>query len=247
MRSISKGDEPACVASLRREMRRAQQETGRQPVADDWNLGDCAQPVRQALCVEQQGLCAYCMQRIKPHGYRSELHTRGGMKVEHFEDRATHPERMYDWDNLLGVCGGEFRGSAGLVEHCDTSRGSQPLCVNPATTSPPCPEDAFTFEKRPPDGIANGQGLWIHPTDPAYQRDIDRLNLNADHLVYNRWSVLHELGKRLSACGDEASRRKFLRRRFVAAATPGRHGLLPFAPLVADYVERKMRVKGMAP
>jgi len=258
VRTIDKRSEPPCLAELRREARRIETETGRPSAGDDWNPGACGDSVRRSLHDEQGGLCAYCMGRIKPHGYRSELHELGGMKIEHWDDRSSHPERMYDWDNLLGVCGGEYRGADGLVEHCDTSRGSAPLHVNPGTRSPPRPEDAFVFKPTPPpepDPDRPGpshqrQGMWIHPRvhDSTEARDIETLNLNADHLVKNRHAAIEELRLALSKHGSlgEQAVRSWLRRRIDTATRPGPSGLPPFAPLIADYVRKKMRAKGMS-
>jgi len=249
VRTIDKRTEPPCLADLRREAARIEAETEAEPSGGDWDPGHCADTIRKALCAEQAGLCAYCMQRIKPHGYRSELHSAGGMKIEHFEERAAHPRRMYDWDNLLGVCGGEYRGASGLVEHCDTSRGDKPLQVHPATAAPPRPEDVFEFRGEPPASWtgAKKQGVWIHALDQSVEGDIDMLNLNADHLVDNRLGVKRELQERLRNLPDERARRLFLRSRLKTASEAGPRGLPPFAPLVVDYVERKMRAKGTSP
>lgn len=185
------------------------------------------------------------------------------------DDRSTHPERMYEWDNLLGVCGGEYRGPDGLVEHCDTSRGNVPLHVNPGTRSPPRPEDAFVFKHAPfePEPEPNPerpehprqsvvrQGVWIHPRDPeaarnsksAEARDIKALHLNAAHLVKNRHAVLEDLRLALRKSGSvgEQELRGLLRKRFSTATTPGPNGLPPFAPLIAEYVRKKIREKGI--
>lgn len=253
MRTIEKQIEPPCLAELRREANRVRRETGKPPVAKDWNPAQCVHALRQALHDDQGGLCAYCMGRIKPHGYRSELHELGGMKIEHWVDRSSKPERMYDWDNLLGVCGGEFRGPDGLVEHCDTSRKDEPLHVNPGTISPPRPEDVFEFSARPPEPSRRAslpRGLWIHPRDQdsAAAHDIAALNLNADHLARNRHATLEQLRLALRIRGrDEQALRNILRRRLRTATRPGPSGLPPFAPLIADYVRKKMRAKGIDP
>jgi 5-methylcytosine-specific restriction endonuclease McrA len=95
VRSIEKGQEPRCVAELRREARRIAKDTGKAAVPTDWEPKDCGDPIREALWREQGGLCAYCMRRIEPRGDK--------MKIEHFVSRSLEPNRMYDWDNLLGT------------------------------------------------------------------------------------------------------------------------------------------------
>ncbi len=253
MWTIDKQGEPVCLAGLRREAKRIESQTERPPTGDDWNPATCAAPIREALHAEQGGLCAYCMGRIKPHGYRSELHRLGGMKIEHWRDRSTHPQRMYDWDNLLGVCGGEYRGASGLVEHCDTSRKAQPLRVNPGTRAPPRPEEAFEFKPTPPSAAStkhsgpNHRGIWIHANDAEATRDIDLLNLNAKHLVGNRYGAIQEMRRTLARrqSKGEASIRDLLRKKLAVATQPGPNGLPPFAPLIAQYIRKKMRAKGM--
>ena len=246
MRVIPKGHEPRCVADLRREARRIEVDSGQPPCGDDWSPGGCADTIRGALHDEQGGLCAYCMQRIKPHGYRPDAHEQGGMKIEHWMDRSGHPRRMYDWDNLLGVCGGKYRGPDGLVEHCDTSRRNLALHVNPSSQAPPRADRVFAFRSEPQEAETKArQGIWIHATDPAAKPDIALLNLNADHLVSNRHLARQDLRILLSKQPDEAAVRETLRKRMRSATQPGRNGLPPFAPLIAAYVEAKMRAKGM--
>ncbi len=252
VRTINKGREPECLAVHRREAKRADKESGGTNTGDAWNLSEgCPESIREALCVEQGYLCAYCMQRIRPHGYRSNLHNKGGMKIEHWADRSSHPARMYDWDNLLGVCGGEYRGGGELVQHCDTSRGNRPLVVHPKTESPPRPERVFFFSASPPPTVdcPKGQRLWIRVAEDlpeglanAIVGDLESLNLNADHLAKNRHSVLVELRHALSRCDDI---NKFLRQKWRAVTRPGVQDLPPFAGVIKDYVEKKMRSKGL--
>ncbi|MEM9461449.1 MAG: hypothetical protein AAGF11_45215 [Myxococcota bacterium] len=177
------------------------------------------------------------------------------MKIEHWQDRSTHPRHMYDWGNLLGVCGGEYRGAIGLIEHCDTSRKAQPLRVNPGTRAPPRPEELFAFKSTPPPTTSakhpdvKHPGLWIHANDARMSRDIDLLNLNAKHLVSNRHAAIQQMRRALAKnqARGEASIRDLLRKKLTAATQPGPNGLPPFAPLIADYIRKKMRTKGMTP
>jgi len=74
VRTIEKQPEPSCLANLRREAKRVARDTKKPAVGSDWAPRDCGGPIREALCREQHGLCAYCMRRIRPYGQ--------GMKIE---------------------------------------------------------------------------------------------------------------------------------------------------------------------
>jgi uncharacterized protein (TIGR02646 family) len=229
VRRIDKGNEPACLAEVRREARRIQNDTGKAPHGGDWDLKGCAQPVRASLCTEQLGLCAYCMGRIEPRPYSA---TAGGMKIEHFVARSDEPSRMYDWDNLLGACGGQFVWGGDVVETCDTARRNRPLRIHPANSAP-SPEDVFTPE---------GDGR-LSARTPEAQADLQILNLNAQHLINNRSGVIDALRQRLRQ--DDSP--KALRRLYETATTPAAGSLPPYAPVAARYLERKMRQHRVTP
>lgn len=233
VRLIEKREEPDCLSSLRREAKRVEQTSGRQPVASDWDPRECASPIRKALCAEQMGLCAYCMSRIKPHGFREELASDGGMKIEHFRSRTDHPREMYDWENLLGVCGGVFRGHDGPVRHCDTARADRPLHVHPAKR-PPNPELVFVYNK---DGTITGE------TQDA-RDDLGVLNLGADHLVSNRHEVIQKIRADLRRRGGDSA--AAIRRYYLTATIPGSEGLPPYAPVAVSYLVAKARQRNVA-
>ena len=206
----------------------------------------CPDEIRQRLVEEQGAICAYCMQRIKPHGYRDGRPGDGGMKIEHWLDRSKNEERMYDWDNLLGVCGGEYVDARGKVEHCDKSRQALDLYVHPATDTAPRPETVMAFERRPPGGGSPPfPGVWIHGKTDEARSDIDTLNLNAEHLVRNRREAVDAVDMALRNARNDSAARQILRAmwREVTAST----GDLPvFARLVREHVEKKMRRYGMS-
>ncbi len=229
MRRIEKGNEPSCLAEVRREARRIEQETEKAPQGDDWDLKGCAEFVRRSLCAEQFGLCAYCMGRIEPRGYHPG---RGGMKVEHFTPRSENARRMYDWDNLLGVCGGRTVWGGEEVETCDKARGNRPLYIHPANRSPD-PEEVFTTDNH---------GSLRASTHHA-ENDLRVLNLNAEHLILSRRGVIDRIRQKLSK--DDSP--KALRRLYHEATTPHAGSLPPYAPVVTRYLERKMRQHKLTP
>ena len=90
MRTIQKGPAPATLTQHRQ-----------QPHANYDNYAD-KDHLRQALVAEQRGVCCYCQSRIRA--------TPDGMKIEHWQCRASFPDLQLEYRNLLGACpGGEGR------------------------------------------------------------------------------------------------------------------------------------------
>lgn len=133
------------------------------------------QILRESLWREQGGICAYCMQSIKPNGQ--------SMKIEHFHARNSDNE--LDYHNLLAVChGGEGR----RVEHhtCDTCKGDREIHISPLNAG-----DMLTISY-----TSNGI---ITTSKPGGQDELDAiLNLNDKYLVQNRRKQLHALKKGIS-------------------------------------------------
>lgn len=79
--------------------------------------------IRDMLCKEQHGLCAYCMRKINPQE----------MKIEHYKPLAKNKEGALDYQNYLGVCyGGEKEGDEKPhILCCDAARKDKKLRINP--------------------------------------------------------------------------------------------------------------------
>lgn len=227
MRRVRKGTEPDCLADVRREVVRIMRETGRPLTSNDWELlKDCAGAVRDALRRDQDGLCAYCCGTLGSDGQ--------SMKIEHFLPRSQHPERMFDWSNLLGVCLGRAKlGEQPPLTHCDTSRGDRPLHVHPVT-SPRDPGELFPVNITARAGEALGS---VRPTSPEAAVDVDTLNLNATHLVHNRAEEVRQLRRLLQA--DSSTDR--LRRLLRTATEPVRGQLPAYAHVREAWLRRKLR------
>lgn len=218
-------------------MRRIEREANKPPESKDWNPGACAPPIREALHRDQYGLCGYCMQRIGRHGCSDHPKPLGnrGMRIEHLEAREYAPRRMYDWDNLLGVCCGRSGSPSGdIFDHCDRSRGSRDLQLDP-TRRAPDPEGVLDYRRCPDTG-----GLLIE-ADPPYDEDLRRLNLNNPTLARRRRDAEMAIARRLARLRQPGERRRTLERLLTVATTPDPNGELPeFAPVVVRYIHRKL-------
>ena len=159
MRAIVKGAEPKSLEQHRS-----------MSYSDYGNYTD-KDKLRAALVAEQQGLCCYCMGRI-----RSEL---GKMKIEHWRCQANCPNDQLIYRNLLGACfGGE--GQPYERQHCDTRKGNLDLLWNPA-------DPTHNVQKR----ISYGTDGTIKSDHAEFDRQLNEvLNLNLTRLKNIRKGVL---------------------------------------------------------
>lgn len=130
--------------------------------------------LRLSLVGEQQGICCYCMGRIRPDA--------SSMKIEHWQCQANFPEVQLSYRNLLGSClGGE--GQPGHLQHCDTRKGDAALQWNPA-------EPSHMIESR----IRYGMDGSISSDNETFDAQLNEvLNLNLPLIKNNRKSVLDAL------------------------------------------------------
>lgn len=244
MRWIEKGSAPACLAERRREALRVERASGKEPQATDWEPGNCAPGIRASLHRDQRGLCGYCMQRIGRDGcldlqadHEDGRVSNRGMRIEHIVAREAEPRRMYDWDNLLGVCCGRSTGPGQAVfDHCDRTRGSTALRLDP-TRRAPDPELVLSYQRCGETG-----GLLVVAGAP-YDADVETLNLNHPVLARRRRVAEDAIAAELARCQKRGvSRSHALKRLLAVATTPDARGELPeFAPVAARYIERKMK------
>ena len=111
---ITKGSEPGELTTFR-------QNIINQKKTYDWN--DCPiqvkNAIRKKLVLEQNGLCAYCTREIGED-----------CQIEHFYSRNQYSQKMFDYDNMLGVDNSKkvdyrFKGI------CENGRGSKSLTLSP--------------------------------------------------------------------------------------------------------------------
>lgn len=166
MRTILKGAAPNSLTQHRQQQH-----------ADYDNYQD-KDGLRQALVAEQRGICCYCQSRIRA--------TPEDMKIEHWQCQADFPALQLDYRNLLGACtGGE--GRPAKHQHCDTSKGNQPLGFSVCDAAHPI-ERQIRF-------LGDGR---IEASDTQVGAAIEHvLNLNEARLVANRKATLDGFIQRL--------------------------------------------------
>ena len=207
MRAIAKGREPPSLTTHRQA-----------PHGDYDNYRDKG-ALRNALAVEQRGLCCYCMGRIRPGANE--------MKVEHWRCRARYPDEQLSYRNLLGACpGGE--GKPFRSQHCDTRKGDDDLRWNPA-------DPAHAIEARLRYGLDGA----IESGDAAFDTQLNRvLNLNLAFLRNNRKVVLESLLRWWGAQSKPVPRERIERQRDRYAV--GNGALAPYCQVAVWWLQRKL-------
>lgn len=111
---ITKGTEPSELTTFRQSIKNQ-----RKPY--NWNDCPChvKKAIRKQLVKEQNNLCAYCTREIDED-----------CQIEHFYSRNQYPQKMFDYNNMLGVDNSKkvdyrFRGL------CENGRGCQNLDLSP--------------------------------------------------------------------------------------------------------------------
>lgn len=81
--------------------------------------------IRNSLIKEQKGLCAYCMRRLEPDGFHTQ--------IEHWYPLSRDKSKALSYSNMLGVCdGGKSSDHRKKVLCCDASKNDETeMAVNP--------------------------------------------------------------------------------------------------------------------
>lgn len=141
---------------------------------------DVTRAIRESLCEEQGGLCAYCMRRITPDN----------MTIEHYvAQHGDDPEKerlSVKYGNMLGVCKGIY-GHGRKAQTCDKHRGNRAFRV-----LNPLKKDTLQSLRYRSDGL-------IQSNDEDVKHDIALLNLNssATPLPENRRKAIEALHNKL--------------------------------------------------
>jgi uncharacterized protein (TIGR02646 family) len=206
LRNIQKQAEPTSLTQ-----HRCNQHTDYDNYAE---MGD----LRVSLTTEQQGICCYCLQRIRASDT--------DMKVEHWQCQNRYPQRQLDYANLLGACrGGEGRRSRDQT--CDTKKGNSDLSYSPAS------HDVEVRVRYLGDGT-------IESDDTQFDSEInDVLNLNEGRLMRNRKSVLDAFKERLRKKGATDAD---LRSELASWNGHGGGDLSPFCQVIVHYLKKKLKI-----
>lgn len=183
---------------------------------------------RQRLCVEQTGLCAFCLGRIRPAS--PIIDTATGTTLAHVEPLQLAPRRIFEWDNLVGAC----PGGSGTARHCDNLQGNRRLYINPAST--PGLERHIRYS----DG---GRLRYVGPTlcgrtRVQIQAEFDEiLGLNIERLQANRAALIDEARREMERLGWT---RGNLEREIRRWSTPGPDGYVPYFCVAVFYLAKKL-------
>jgi len=179
--------------------------------------GNLKRATREALFIEQTGLCVYCGRGIK-------LEEHGWHHIEHFRPRASYPDLELAHDNLFPSCGPR-----------QPPRGSQPTCGNmksdwfdEACHVEPMPEKdcqcRFVFAS---SGRIKGDGSL------QADRMIRVLNLNHEELVADRSALIEDLDGEL---GKGVSLHELIKAFDDVSETGAR---VSFANVALQYLQRR--------
>lgn len=208
MRRIIKAGEPAAL----QRYRRTAGEPG--PGFDGMPRG-VKVALRDALLSEQGWLCCYCMRRVDE----------SGLRIEHHASQREHPERRLDYRNLFAACSGDLGGEP----HCDVSKGSTPVEVDPLTVQA--------------EWFGYGTDGRMATTRGDLAADLVTLGLNTRGLVSARRRALQQFLRTVAGRGK--SGRSWSKKRLEQAlarvlATRGDGRLTPFCEALAYWVRRRI-------
>lgn len=147
----------------------------------------CFRAVSNSLEILQKGLCAYCQIRID-----SSI----GSHIEHIWPKSNHPEKTFQWDNLVLSCthSEEIRATrlAGGVS-CGHSNGKCKWpAYDPRFISPSEADCERYFEYRVSDGKVQPAHVLSQPEFERAEFTIKLLNLNCGRLCRMRKDILEE-------------------------------------------------------
>ena len=151
--------------------------------------------IREALCKEQHGLCAYCMRRIVS---QKENPNDQEARIEHYVPLSRNKELALDYQNFLGVCHGgnkdEREKEDELITCCDVHRSNKDLTINPWDKRQ---METIAYKRNGYMFVKKNMGLDSEIAD-AMEKDINEtLQLNGE--LNSDGSVKHDTTSRLVA------------------------------------------------
>ncbi len=128
------------------------------------------------LIDEQDGLCCYCEKKITNN---SDAH------IEHFKPQSTHPDGIYNYDNLHASC----NGKKGKADSCGHKKGADfDGLISPLDHD--C-EQRFTYTLR-------GKIIPSNENDNDAKNTIKVLGLNCQRLVSLRSTIIKYISEGIS-------------------------------------------------
>lgn len=171
--------------------------------------------LRKALLSEQGWLCCYCMRRVDEKGCR----------IEHHASQRDHPDLQLAYRNLFAACSGDLGGEP----HCDVSKGSTPIEVDPLAVQ----AEWFSYG-------TDGRMATVRAELAA---DLLTLGLNTRGLVAARRRALHQFLRTVAGRGKGGRdwSKKRLEKALARVLAPQSDGrLTPFCEALAYWVRRRV-------
>lgn len=177
--------------------------------------------LRKSLCIEQRGICCYCMESISPDVKY--------MKIEHFHCQEDYPKQQLDYRNLLGACKGN-EGQPPKFQHCDTHKGRKVLNFYP-------PNQVIAIQNL----IQYGNDGSINSTNSELDRELNEvLNLNVIQLKNKRKAALD--GFKLALNKYKGSIKKPTLERWLAIwnGEQSQDALKPYCQVIVYWLKKKI-------
>ena len=183
--------------------------------------------LRESLCDEQNGLCAYCMKRIRP--------TESGMKVEHLDPQSHNAGNDLDYNNLLAVCYGNM-SDASREHTCDTCKGDRELHISPLR---PDIEPMIQYRR---NGLSAASDKLPDHTKTEVNTDLNEiLNLNHKDLQNNRKAVLEGYLIALSRRKEKGKLPDSFWKAEETRYKSGERRTEEYKGIILDYIGKKLR------
>ena len=178
--------------------------------------------LRNALRDEQGHICAFCMRRV-PQTKRDPNEAEFS-KIAHLFTRTNHPDRKFNFDNMVLCCAGNINGEA----HCDKSQG--PTDVTLPLFGPQLQAsisyNSYTGE------IKSSNNNW-------HNQICDVLKLNNSLLKLNRLETLNGIRKILE--NKKWKKSKIQEKLNEWSGMNNQQMLKPYCGIVIWYLEKKLR------
>jgi len=178
--------------------------------------------LRNALLVEQGHICAFCMRRL-PLSKR-DPNEADFSKIAHLLTRTNHPERKFDFENMVLCCAGNINGDS----HCDKSQGATDITL---PLFSPSLQSSISY------GSYTGEIKSAHNTwDSQIKND---LQLNNALLQLNRLETLNGVRQLLEKKKWRKAKIKEKLREWTNVDNDGR--LKPYCGIIVWYLAKKLK------